>query len=376
MYQASNGFFLRINPTSLLCLICYICFPVNSYSAVSNNQTTCNVLFIGNSITGMSMPQIVENMGAAAGKNIYVDANIIGGTSIVEICHRESTTQKLHEKQWDYIVIQGDIHNMAFPETHHIIMPWIPYESIPQLLQEMKETIAGINSNTKILFFMPWAYEDGMTWVAGQTDTYATMQVKIKDNAVKFGHDYQIVVAPVGWAWYQVYIERGVADLFMPDFVHPTSKGSYLAACVFYTTIFLESCEGISYYADLSQTESEYFQSVASSVVLDNLNLWDQTTTDYNSEKNETPSDFTLYQNFPNPFNPKTTISYSLSTFGFVSLEIFSVLGKEILTFVDKEQNPGIYKIEFDAAELPSGTYFYQLRHNGKSETKKMIILK
>ena len=361
----------------ILCLFFGICFPVDSYSGNKNNESICSILFIGNSITGFnSMPKMVETLSASAGKTVYVDAVLRYGVSIVEICKYESTIQKLYEKAWDYVVIQGDIHNTAFPETHHIIMPWVPYESIPELLREMKEKIIQINASTKILFFMPWAYEDGMTWIPGQTDTYETMQVKIKDSAVMFGQDCQIMVAPVGWAWYQVYNDRGVADLFMSDFVHATLKGSYLAACVFYSTIFLESCEGISYYAGLSQTDAEYFQFVASSVVLDNLKLWNLTLTNSESINGEIPADFKLYQNYPNPFNPSTEIDFSVPDNNLVNLTVYNSLGQELVVLMNKQLTAGKYKAEFNGTGLSSGIYFYQLKAAGLIRTKKMVLVK
>ena len=138
----------------ILCLFFVVCFPADSYSGNKNNESTCNILFIGNSITGFyRMPFMVDSLCTSAGKTVDVDVVLIYGESIVKICQYESTIQKLHEKPWDYVVIQGDIHNTAFPETHHIIMPWVPYESIPKMLREMKETIMQINASTRILFF-------------------------------------------------------------------------------------------------------------------------------------------------------------------------------------------------------------------------------
>ena len=365
-------------PGIILCLFFCICFPADSYSGNENNESTCNILFIGNSITGFNhMPNMVDTLSTTAGKTIYVDAVLRYGESIVKICQYESTIQKLQEKPWDYVVIQGDIHNTAFPETHHIIMPWVPYESIPKMLREMKETIMQINARTKILFFMPWAYEDGMTWIPGQTDTYATMQVKIKDNSVMFGHDCQIMIAPVGWAWYQVYIDRGsVANLFMSDFVHATLKGSYLAACVFYSTIFWESSEGISYYAGLSQTDAGYFQSVASSVVLDNLNLWDQTLTNSESLNDEVSTDFKLYQNFPNPFNSSTVIQYQIPDNGEVVIRVYDISGEEAGILFSGYKEAGEHQLIWNAEGYSSGVYLIQLHFNSKLTTKKIVLMK
>ena len=85
---------------------------------------------------------------------------------------------------------------------------------------------------------------------------------------------------------------------------------------------------------------------------------------------------FLLMQNYPNPFNPTTSIRYSLPTNSYVTLKIYDILGKEICTLVNKYQDAGYHYTLFDAANLPSGVYFYKLQAGMHSDTKKLIILK
>ena len=87
-------------------------------------------------------------------------------------------------------------------------------------------------------------------------------------------------------------------------------------------------------------------------------------------------SNFKLFQNFPNPFNPSTTISYDLPTNDFVTLKIYDVLGNEITTLINEEQQAGFHKIDFNASSLSSGMYFYTLQSNNKTLTNKMILIK
>ncbi|HSP88995.1 MAG TPA: T9SS type A sorting domain-containing protein, partial [Ignavibacteriaceae bacterium] len=88
------------------------------------------------------------------------------------------------------------------------------------------------------------------------------------------------------------------------------------------------------------------------------------------------PIEFSLSQNFPNPFNPTTKIEFHIPNFEFVSLKVFDVLGREITTLVKEEKPAGSYEIEFDASELTSGVYFYQIKVKDFVESKKMILLK
>jgi len=89
---------------------------------------------------------------------------------------------------------------------------------------------------------------------------------------------------------------------------------------------------------------------------------------------------FELSQNFPNPFNPSTIITYKLPEKSFVSLKVFNVLGNEITTLVNEEKPAGIHNVKFDVLELPkelsNGTYFYRLKVGNFTETKKMIYIK
>jgi len=88
------------------------------------------------------------------------------------------------------------------------------------------------------------------------------------------------------------------------------------------------------------------------------------------------PGSFILYQNFPNPFNPSTRIQYQVSRISQVVLKIYDVLGNEIATLVNEEKPAGSYEVEFNAATLSSGIYFYKLKTGDYIQTKKMILLK
>ena len=88
------------------------------------------------------------------------------------------------------------------------------------------------------------------------------------------------------------------------------------------------------------------------------------------------PLQFTLKQNYPNPFNPSTTIEYSLPQKQFVTLTIVDILGRDIATLVNAVQEAGVHSASFDARNLTSGIYFYTLRTEKHSITKKMVLQK
>ncbi len=88
------------------------------------------------------------------------------------------------------------------------------------------------------------------------------------------------------------------------------------------------------------------------------------------------PRTFSLSQNYPNPFNPKTTFTYALTKNELVLLELFNVEGQKVGTLVNEFQQPGTYKIEFDASNLAAGAYFYRITAGESTETKKMLLVK
>jgi photosystem II stability/assembly factor-like uncharacterized protein len=98
--------------------------------------------------------------------------------------------------------------------------------------------------------------------------------------------------------------------------------------------------------------------------------------TNVTQTSSEVPGNFSLSQNFPNPFNPSTKINYELPVTNFVSVIVYDVLGNEVETLVNEKQNAGSYSVDFNAASLPSGIYFYKLITEKFSETKKMILVK
>ena len=95
-----------------------------------------------------------------------------------------------------------------------------------------------------------------------------------------------------------------------------------------------------------------------------------------NDDTRELPENFTLKQNFPNPFNPSTTIEFALPQSGYVSLKIYNTLGQEIETLISKEMNIGNYKITWNASHLSSGVYFCKLSTGTLSQTKKLLLTK
>ena len=92
--------------------------------------------------------------------------------------------------------------------------------------------------------------------------------------------------------------------------------------------------------------------------------------------KVEKPREFALGQNYPNPFNPTTAIRFQISDYGFVSLQVYDVLGRKVATLVNEVKEPGTYIVQWDASGVSSGVYFYRLRAGDFVQTKRMMVVR
>ena len=88
------------------------------------------------------------------------------------------------------------------------------------------------------------------------------------------------------------------------------------------------------------------------------------------------PKEYKLEQNFPNPFNPTTSINYSIPKSGLVTLKVYNVFGQEVSTLVNEVKNNGNYSIDFNASNLSSGVYYYELTSGNFVQTKRMMLIK
>mgnify|MGYP005838438323 CR=1 FL=1 len=93
-------------------------------------------------------------------------------------------------------------------------------------------------------------------------------------------------------------------------------------------------------------------------------------------DNNSLPENFVLEQNFPNPFNPSTTIRYSLPSDNYVTLKVFNILGQEVATLINENKVAGNYSVEFNASNLSSGIYLYRIDAGNFTSVKKLTLLK
>ena len=140
-----------------------------------------------------------------------------------------------------------------------------------------------------------------------------------------------------------------------------------------WTNVDLTSNCGIGGVGDLAVNASSIFVGTSGAGV------WRRPLSELvgvSKEVNDFPKEFMLSQNYPNPFNPSTVISYSLPSASNVKLIVYNSLGQTVKVIENGFKNAGNYSIKFNAAELPSGIYFYKLETGQFSQVKKMMVIK
>ncbi len=151
-----------------------------------------------------------------------------------------------------------------------------------------------------------------------------------------------------------------------------------------YKSIYLSTNGGDNWYSIQGPSNSNGIHSVEKYsegylIIASGKGIYKNTTPvsvhEENSELNSILN-YSLCQNYPNPFNPNTNIQYEISSKQFVTLKVYDVLGNEVATLVNEEKPAGNYEVEFDASNLSSGVYYYQLRSGDFVQTKKMILMK
>ncbi len=125
---------------------------------------------------------------------------------------------------------------------------------------------------------------------------------------------------------------------------------------------------------DKNNNTVTFSSNIASASVV--LDAQPSSVTGVNNKSESLISDFKLKQNYPNPFNPSTTIEFTINNVNFVKLSIYNAIGQKITTLVNKELQNGSYKYQFDASNLASGIYFYELKVGALSSVKKMNLMK
>lgn len=268
--------------------------PLLLLTATTQAQQT-SVLFIGNSYVGVNdLPNTFRQVALSLGDTVVTSAQTPGGYTLYQHGNTPATLDAIASQPWDLVVMQEQSQLGALPFD-------VTDTEIGALL-----LVAAIEENdecTYPVFYMTWGRQNGDDLNCPDFPfmcTYDGMQQGLRDNYVALAEANDAYVSPVGVAWKQVRDTHPLINLYNPDGSHPSVEGTYLAACVFYCTLFQQSCAGASFVSSVQPDTAAILQGIASAIVLDSMTTWnldvpngtDATIDGYSSNG---PTDITYY---------------------------------------------------------------------------------
>ena len=248
-------------------LIAVISFAATSY----NRNDAVKILFIGNSLTSANnLPAMVADIANSQDDHLIFDAYTPGGARLFHHASDKNIMRKLRDQSWDFVVLQEQSQYPGFG-AKQLATDVFPYAT--QLAAQVRKA----NPQTHAVFYMAMANRKGdpaNEHVSAQLLTYEGAQARVSRSYSKMARDNRGLIAPVGEAWRTTRQQRPQIELY-GDNTHPNPSGTYLAACVFYATLFQRPCTGAAVPRGLDQADAEYLQRVADEVVLKSGNQWD-----------------------------------------------------------------------------------------------------
>lgn len=253
--------FLRI-------FLAFILFSLPYLASAAKNDSL-QILWIGNSYTYYNdLPAMTRAIAASAGFKLQPTKITKGGERLSGHLKNPKVLKALKKGGWDYVVLQEQSTDPAQATRDVLRTTFPPAHTLDSLAK------AG-SSNAKVIFYMTWGHKNGNA----KKDTpypmdnnYGDMQMRLKTTYLELAFENHSWCSPVGMAWQRVRHERPDLELYQPDHSHPSLTGSYLAACVFFTTIYQKPFHA-SYHSDLDSDTAEYLQKVAQKTVLQNLQI-------------------------------------------------------------------------------------------------------
>ena len=243
------------------------------FSNFIHGQNTLRALFIGNSYMGVNnLPSMVSDLSASLGDVLLIDSNTPGGQTFQNHAANPINYQKMAEQPWDYIILQGQSQEPSFPYGQ------VNTQTLPYAVQ-LADSAKAIQPCSQVNYFMTWGRQNGdPQW--DSINTFGKMNDRLRDAYLRIADSANAAVSPVAVAWKYVRDNHPNINLYQQDGSHPSLEGSYLAACVFYTSLFHKSSMGSTYNPGIDPSAATILQAVASAVVLDSLTTWNLLHTD------------------------------------------------------------------------------------------------
>ena len=237
----------------------------------ARSQST-SVLFIGNSYTYVNdLPQTLAGIALSKGDTLVYDSSVPGGYTFQQHSAYAPTLSKINQQAWDYVVLQEQSQLPSFSPAQ-VATSVLPYA------RKLDSLILLNDSCTETVFYMTWGRENGDASNCGfypPVCTYEGMQQCLRESYLQMAALNHASVSPVGVAWKRVRTEYPAMPLYQADESHPGIYGTYLAACVFYSTLYHKPSVGAGYVMPgILPSDALVLQTIASETVLDSIAVW------------------------------------------------------------------------------------------------------
>ena len=243
----------------------FIFFLLTCFSSIA--QTEKNALFIGNSYTYVNdLPGIIQEIALSKGNIFSHQSHTPGGSTLAQHASNSTVQNLLYSEVWDYVILQDQSQNPSFPPSQ-VANEVYPYA------ESLCEDVRQANACSKPVFFMTWGRENGDTQNCvfyPPLCTYEGMQDRLTESYTEMAEDNNSLLAPVGTAWKSVRESHPNINLYSSDGSHPSIHGSYLAACVFYATLFSDNPINIFIPQGITIEEALIIQETAYNTTIEN----------------------------------------------------------------------------------------------------------
>jgi hypothetical protein len=229
-----------------------LCAACSATDQCSGAATSLHILFIGNSYTYVNdLPGVFTQLACSGGHKVVTGMAATGGWRLADHAASAQSLALISGTKWDWVVLQEQSEVPAIAADRDATM----YPGAHSLVNAIRATGATP------LLFLTWGHRDGLPGMG--MNSYEEMQAQLDTGYQEIAQDLGVRVAPVGDAWRQAQGMPNPIDLWQSDGSHPDAAGTYLAACVFYQTLFEQSPQGLAYHATLTQDAAQALQTLA-----------------------------------------------------------------------------------------------------------------
>ena len=243
-----------------LLLFAFICFAlILSLQQKSLCEDKIRVLFIGNSLTyANNLPKMISDLVASRHHALEYSMCAPGGYRFSQHASDPVTLGKIRQGNWDFVVLQeqSQLPDLSREQVARDVYPYA---------KQLCDYIRLYNNKAKIIFYSTMAHKNGdldNLNVSSDLSTYAGTQKRIDESYSEMASDNRALIAPVGKAWAMFRKMNPSIELYA-DNTHPNVAGSYLAACVFFSTFFNESAIGLPHPQPLDDQTALYLQQIS-----------------------------------------------------------------------------------------------------------------